>query len=273
VVITHNVVSLRASPDRSAEQVSQAILGESALLLETYEEYALLRTEDAYEGWAYLPHLTIYTDGSPYPPDATISFVRKPFARFTAGPPVPTDIPHFPLVFGSRIASSDLPLHLTKETLTVLLPDGQYGYIESQAVMPETLRPQFSVPLLCELSLTFLGVPYLWGGTTPFGFDCSGFIQRLYSAFGVLLPRDAYQQADSPLGNRLPEGTARQAGDLVFFQGDHDPRGRGITHVGMALDNTRFIHASGKEGVTVTCFDDPYYARTYRCAWRNFKRD
>jgi cell wall-associated NlpC family hydrolase len=84
----------------------------------------------------------------------------------------------------------------------------------------------------------------------------------------VLLPRDAYLQSRSPLGDLLPEGAAFQPGDLIFFCGDRDPRGRGITHVGMAYDANHFIHASGKEGVAVTPFSDSYARRTFRCAWR-----
>jgi cell wall-associated NlpC family hydrolase len=131
----------------------------------------------------------------------------------------------------------------------------QYGYESGQ---------------MAALARRFVGTPYLWGGTTPFGFDCSGFVQRLYSLCGVTLPRDAYMQAESPLGSRVPEGELLQAGDLVFFCGRDDPRGRGITHVGMMLDEKEVIHAYSRDGVIVTplessLFRDRY---TYWGAWR-----
>ena len=108
------------------------------------------------------------------------------------------------------------------------------------------------------------------GGTTPFGFDCSGFVQRVYAAVGVSLPRDAYQQAACRLGRRLPEGAPLLAGDLVFFLGARDPRNRGITHVGMMIDPVRMIHAHGQKGVTIEPLfgDEIRAAYSFKGAWR-----
>ena len=95
-------------------------------------------------------------------------------------------------------------------------------------------------------------------------------VQRVYSTFGVLLPRDAYMQAQCTLGNAVPEGVELRTGDLVFFGGRQDPRKRGITHVGLMLDKTRMIHASGNSGVTIQALDDPEILNSYTCrgTWR-----
>jgi hypothetical protein len=85
----------------------------------------------------------------------------------------------------------------------------------------------------------FLNAPYLWGGKTVMGFDCSGFSQTIFKAFGTNLPRDAWQQAEIGTGVDFLEET--QAGDLAFF---HNAEGK-ITHVGIMISPTQIIHCSG----------------------------
>lgn len=93
---------------------------------------------------------------------------------------------------------------------------------------------------LIENAYTYLNTPYLWGGRSPFGIDCSGFTQLLYKLNGVQLPRDASQQAK--VGQTLSFVEESGAGDLAFFDNEEG----NIIHVGMVLDNNRIIHASGK---------------------------
>ena len=107
----------------------------------------------------------------------------------------------------------------------------------------------------------FTGASYLWGGVTPWGCDCSGFVQRIYALHGLALPRDAWQQAlhgtrisDDPSGEHAP-------GDLLFFSDREDAR---ITHVGMALGANRMVHcALMRGGVAIEHMrsGDPYVAR------------
>lgn len=93
---------------------------------------------------------------------------------------------------------------------------------------------------LIENAYTYLNTPYLWGGRSPLGIDCSGFTQLLYKLNGVQLPRDASQQAK--VGQTLSFVEESEAGDLAFFDNEEG----NIIHVGMVLDNNRIIHASGK---------------------------
>lgn len=93
---------------------------------------------------------------------------------------------------------------------------------------------------LVENAYLYLNTPYLWGGRSPFGIDCSGFTQLLYKLNGVKLPRDASQQAK--VGQTLSFVEESEAGDLAFFDNEEG----NIIHVGMVLDNNRIIHASGK---------------------------
>lgn len=89
-------------------------------------------------------------------------------------------------------------------------------------------------------SMMFLNAPYLWGGRSPLGIDCSGFTQVVYKLQGIEIPRDAYQQAE--IGTTLSFIEESQAGDLAFFDNNEGK----ITHVGIILEDNFIIHASGK---------------------------
>ncbi len=108
---------------------------------------------------------------------------------------------------------------------------------------------------LMEIAMQYLNAPYLWGGKTPFGIDCSGFTQMVFKHCGVQLKRDASQQAEQ--GEMIPFIEQAQFGDLAFFEdyntdsgvltdNEGRPESRRITHVGIILDNRTIIHASGK---------------------------
>jgi cell wall-associated NlpC family hydrolase len=107
---------------------------------------------------------------------------------------------------------------------------------------------------LTNSALRFLGVPYVFGGTSTSGFDCSGFVQHVFAMLGIGLPRTADAQYDA---GRPAVGGPR-AGDLVFF----DTYG-GVSHVGIYLGNGKFVHASSSHGVMVSHLSDSYWAARY----------
>ncbi|GKV64925.1 hypothetical protein NCCP2331_10780 [Sporosarcina sp. NCCP-2331] len=97
-----------------------------------------------------------------------------------------------------------------------------------------------------------MGTPYVYGGTTPSGFDCSGYIQYVFKKEGHSVPRTTGQQFST--GTSVSKNNL-QVGDLVFF----NTTGRGVSHVGVYAGSNNFIHASTSKGVTVTSLNDPYY--------------
>lgn len=107
---------------------------------------------------------------------------------------------------------------------------------------------------LTRSALRFLGVPYVFGGTSASGFDCSGFVQHVFSMLGMTLPRTADAQYD--FGHAATGGP--RAGDLVFF----DTYG-GVSHVGIYLGRGKFVHASSSHGVTVSRLSESYWAARY----------
>lgn len=111
--------------------------------------------------------------------------------------------------------------------------------------------------------IEYLNTPYLWGGTSKRGIDCSAFIQTVvFQALGISIPRTSFEQSN--VGEPIDRDELK-FGDLVFF--DTMRKGR-VTHVGMYLDNGYFTHSGSKTGVAVASLDDDFYSRTYLKARR-----
>ena len=113
---------------------------------------------------------------------------------------------------------------------------------------------------LTRNAMRFLGVRYAFGGTSAYGFDCSGYVQHVFAMMGTHLPRTADAQYDA---GRSFAGKP-QAGDLVFFHTYE----AGVSHVGIALGNDRFVHASSSHGVMVSSLHDSYWGPRYLGAKR-----
>ncbi len=132
--------------------------------------------------------------------------------------------------------------------LFLRFPSGEEGWLGRKAALPANWRGTNEDVLKTAQDL--VGIPYLWGGTTPFGFDCSGFVQRLFHfVFNLWLPRDSHDQKGA--GLNVGDFAAMHAGDLVCFPG----------HVALHLGNGRIVHASGRFGqvvVTDLTSSDPY---------------
>jgi len=107
---------------------------------------------------------------------------------------------------------------------------------------------------LARSALRFLGTPYVFGGTSSSGFDCSGFVQHVFGMLGIGLPRTADAQYDAG----KPAVGGPRAGDLVFF----DTYG-GVSHVGIYLGRGEFVHASSSHGVMVSKLSESYWASRY----------
>ena len=139
--------------------------------------------------------------------------------------------------------------------------DGLVGENTYRALLGKSL-PQISrgsnyvSRRVVQNAMAFMGVPYVFGGSTPSGFDCSGFVMYVFANAGISLPRTADVQYE--VGTPVDKGSLR-AGDLVFFS----TYTYGPSHVGISLGDDRFIHASSSKGVTIDTLNRAYWVSTY----------
>ena len=200
-----SVAPVRADKTDKAEIVTEMLYGESADILEVINNWTRIKMHyDGYEGWIDTKQITLVTD----------DFLAKRKTHLVTEP------------FQSRVMESGKML---------LSMGSEVSFETIHAQRGTTLRQS-----IVETAKEFLNVPYLWGGKSFFGVDCSGFTQLVLKVHDIKYPRDAYQQGE--VGEPLSFIEEAQPGDLAFFE---NSEGR-IIHVGFMLENNQIIHAHGK---------------------------
>ena len=236
-VVVVPVANMYSAPSDKSEVVSQAIYGSNVILLTARGEWSKIQTDDHYKGWTPSRYLRLVQSGAGYATAGPTVQVESLFANVYSEPDVAQHKPVITIPYESHLEVVTEGKGNDEGWLPVRLPDKRSAWIQSGDVVSDP-KP-LTVPESIELAKRFLGLPYLWGGRSSYGFDCSGFTQMLLRARGVNLPRDADKQAAWKGVVRI-ERQDLQPGDLLFF-GSSPVK---ITHTGMYIGDGQFIHAA-----------------------------
>jgi len=267
-VVTSAVENMHSRSSASADVVSQAILGTNVKLLKKErnsdgEDWWQVETPDTYKGWIISSALRLLKPGEkPYASQGKVFVVSGLLANTYREPSVTRHKPAKTAPIGAVL---EVVGEKGERWFEVGLPCGTRVWIQKgdgDVREAPWSWPRTSVEGMVALSKRFLGLPYTWGGTSPFGLDCSGFVQLVYRLSGIPILRDAgIQMTDS--GLLEVAGGGERAGDLVFF-------GKGISHVGMMIDAEYFINATVHETpcVRIDRLKDEYWQKIYLGARR-----
>ena len=220
-ISTLSIVPVRQLPSDTAEMTTQLLFGEHFKVLEIRKKWSkVLISYDSYKGWVCNKQITEIDE------EEFIKLEKET-------PTITTDILDIiennvnqPIVIGSILPTYKSEHAFIKNKMYKFIGKTTQGFSQKK--------------YLIENALIYLNAPYLWGGRSPLGIDCSGFTQLVYRLQGIKLPRDAYQQAE--IGNTLSFIEESEEGDLAFFDNSEG----NIIHVGMIMKDNYIIHASGK---------------------------
>lgn len=241
-IIHISIAPLYEEPTHRAEMGTQALMGTLVELLDETTDWYKVRTPDGYQAWCEKECLTLTNDRSGYEQKPKVVFTsRYGLAYFDEQ----LSIPATDLCAGCQLVLLEtLPITFKAE-----LPSGQVVYLlrqDAEAMGEWRASRLHTEQQIVNDSLRFLGTPYLWGGTSSVGVDCSGFTKMVYALSGIGLKRNASQQCLTGLAINVSTGYADlKPADLVFFASQSTGEGRGkITHVGIYLGDGDYIHAS-----------------------------
>jgi gamma-D-glutamyl-L-lysine dipeptidyl-peptidase len=252
-VVLQPVANMYSRAADDADVVSQAIYGSNVSILERQPGWARIRTADDYTGWTPLSALR---EGQRYPAAGRTAETTSLFAHIYREASVTRHRPLLTVPFETRLEVVAEPPADDGRWLAVRLADDRAGWVQRGDISFKT-KP-IGIPEMIELSKRFLGLPYTWGGTSSYGYDCSGFAQMLCRRRGISMPRDA--QPQSQWSGLAPVGREKlQPGDLLYF----GPSDRKITHTGVYIGGNRFINATTHLTPMVRIDDltDPHWAK------------
>lgn len=256
---TLSVANLRVQPTDASELASQALMGTPLKILEQKNKWFCVQTPDNYIGWMDGSELQSLT---PTELDRWKNSSRYLYNRISGNV---YDAPARKSESISDLVLSDLfeVESRIKGFLKIRFPDGRTGYVrESECILFEEWKNSIpNAKSVLSIAKQMMGFPYMWGGTSSKAIDCSGFTKLAYFTQGIILARDASQQAlyGEPIDFSNIDNL--KTGDLLFF-------GRSIqrvSHVGIYIDNGDFIHSSGRVHISSIIPSDPKYVSTRNC--------
>ncbi|MBI3509908.1 MAG: C40 family peptidase [Bacteroidetes bacterium] len=232
-IIHLSVIPVRKEPSDRSEMITQLLFGDTFKSIGEKDNWLFIHSDaDGYEGWIDRKQSTEISEAEHKKIISAPSFVSKDLFGIITNK---NSGESFPIPLGCSLPEYfDGMCSLAKNNFSF---DGKVCYPNEKTTRDE----------IVETALLFLNSPYLWGGKTFLGIDCSGFTQTVFKANGIKLKRDAWQQAETGTSYSFVEES--HAGDLAFFDNEEGK----ITHVGIVIHDNRIIHASGR--VRIDHFD------------------
>lgn len=223
-ICTLTALAVRKKPSHKSEMINQLLFGDLVQIMDSFETWLLIESEgDNYQGWI---------------DKSQIEWVSKDFLQT-----IISEKPSFLKNTCTAIRYNENKIVLSQGSRLPKLKGHNFIINNKPGEIPDTcevIKGKHSSDSLIATAQQFLGAPYLWGGRSVFGIDCSGFTQIVYKMNGYQLPRDSSQQA--MIGKNIDFIHEARPGDLVFFENEEQQ----IVHVGILFNNNQIIHASGQ---------------------------
>lgn len=249
--VNRPVQNMYSAPTEDSDVVSQAIYGSNVKIEKESKDWVEVRTADDYTGW--MPAQALVRNGKAYATSGRVAMVSSLFSHVYRDASVTKHAPFLTVPFETKV-------EVLEETearwLRVRLVDDRPAWVQKGDLTFNLSG--ISIDRMIELSKRFIGLPYTWGGTSSFGYDCSGFTQMLCRRRGIVMPRDAGPQANwsgvAPIARNDLE-----KGDLLFF----GPSAAKITHTGLYIGNGEFIHATTNQQpvIQISKLADPHWTK------------
>jgi len=256
-VVYLSAANIRSQPRHSGELATQATMGMPLRILKKEGDWHLVQTPDKYISWmqgSFVPMNQAAYDTWQSKEKAIFTNIYG----FAYADPVQNDS-----IISDLVAGNVMELvRETPQSYAVRLPDGRDAYVRKSESAPFeewVAQAEANENTLVNTAYKLMGVPYLWGGTSSKGVDCSGFTKTIYFMNGHVLPRDASQQVHA--GELVDEDKNFEnlrPGDLLFFgYAATDSTRERVTHVGMWVGDNQFIHSPGLEARVKISSIDP----------------
>ncbi|MCZ2151764.1 MAG: C40 family peptidase [Bryobacterales bacterium] len=249
-VTVRPVLNMYSEPSEEGSVVSQAIYASNVSILEEKDGWIRIRTGDEYSGWVSSAGVR----RGRYAASGRVAAVRNPAAHLYREPNLTRHAPLLTVPYETRLEVVAEPEEEDRRWLQVRLPDDRAAWVQ-RGDLTFDMRV-LDVPEMIGLAKRFLGLPYTWGGTSSFGYDCSGYTQMLCRRMGKSLPRDARPQAEWSGMAAIARDDLRP-GDLLYFG---SAPGK-ITHTGIYIGNGEFIHATAHERpvIQISRLSEPHW--------------
>ena len=243
-VVVVPVANMHSAASEDSDVVSQAIIDSNVVTLEVRGNWARVGTADQYTGWMLGDALRKLGESGIYGRSGQVVQVEGLFANLYGETDVTLHKPVVTVPFETRLEVVAEGKGNNAGWLQIRLPDQRIAWIQSGDINRD-LQP-LTIAQSIALAKRFLGLPYLWGGRSSYGYDCSGFTQMLVRSRGITMPRDADLQAAWE-GVEAVDRKDLRAGDLLFFGSEAGK----ITHTAMYIGGGEFIHATTHEHAVV----------------------